>query len=319
MEIISSVNYSETMQKKVEPYLEKYRVIKYFERTKGEPICYERYAMPDAKACVIISHGFTENSDKYHEQAYYFLNEGYSVYIINHRGHGRSFRMTKDPSLVHIKDFNGLTEDFAFFAAKIVKEENSGLPCFVYAHSMGGGIAGTVMEDEPKLFDKAVLTSPMMSINLGKIPKWAAAAFVKTKISTGHGEDYIRGQQAFDGTRDFEHSMTSGRERYDYYFDRCLENEYMRTWGSSYVNSLEMSKLADHVSEVSRCRKVVTPTLLFSAGEDGAVTDIGQKIFADNAASVEFIIVPGVRHEIFTAADEIIGPYWDKIMKFFRE
>ena len=50
------------------------------------------------KGVVVISHGFTESAVKYDEVAYYFLKEGYHVYIPEHCGHGRSYRLTADPS-----------------------------------------------------------------------------------------------------------------------------------------------------------------------------------------------------------------------------
>lgn len=61
-----------------------------------------QYLSDAPKGVVVISHGFTESAAKYDEVAYYFLKEGYHVYIPEHCGHGRSYRLTADPFLVHI-------------------------------------------------------------------------------------------------------------------------------------------------------------------------------------------------------------------------
>ena len=42
------------------------------------------------RGVVVISHGFTEFARKYSEMAWYFLLSGYSVCILEHRGHGHS-------------------------------------------------------------------------------------------------------------------------------------------------------------------------------------------------------------------------------------
>ena len=317
MDILSSNDYKANMINVVEPYISQFSDESFFERKSGERICYEKYVQPGAKSCVVISHGFSECSMKYHEAAYYFLKSGNNVYIINHRGHSKSFRMASDPSLVHFVDYRELILDFVYFAEKIVKPENPCIPCYVYAHSMGGAIAASAMEDRPDLFDKAVLTSPMMSINTGNIPKWFAVLFTNMKVTMGHGTDYFTGQGPFDGTRDFEHSTSAGQARYDYYFDRCLENQFMQTWGSSYTCSRELNRLANHTIQIDRCKKVKTPVLLFSAGSDNAVTDRGQRIFIDNIDNGKIVVVPGVRHEIFTADDETLKHYWSEIFKFF--
>ena len=52
------------------------------------------------RGVVVISHGFTEFARKYSEMAWYFLLAGYSVCILEHRGHGHSVHDVDNPSLV---------------------------------------------------------------------------------------------------------------------------------------------------------------------------------------------------------------------------
>jgi len=51
----------------------------------------------DDKGAVVISNGRTESYIKYKELAYDLGQQGYSVYIHDHRGQGFSGRMTKKP------------------------------------------------------------------------------------------------------------------------------------------------------------------------------------------------------------------------------
>ena len=43
---------------------------------------------------------------------YYFLKAGYYVYMPEHMGHGQSYRLTSDPSLVHIDTWKRYGEGF---------------------------------------------------------------------------------------------------------------------------------------------------------------------------------------------------------------
>lgn len=56
-----------------------------------------------------------------------FLKKGLHVYCMEHCGHGHSYRLTEDLSLVHIDRYERYVEDLFFVAGKI-KKENAGLP-----------------------------------------------------------------------------------------------------------------------------------------------------------------------------------------------
>ncbi len=98
------------------------------------------------RGVVVISHGFTEFARKYSEMAWYFLLSGYSVCILEHRGHGHSARDVSNPSLVWIDDWRRYVADFAAFADTVGREYACGEPLNLYCHSMGGGIGAAVME-----------------------------------------------------------------------------------------------------------------------------------------------------------------------------
>ena len=52
-----------------------------------------------------------EFAEKYNEVAYRFLQEGYSVYVPEHRGHGYSGREVDDPELVHVQSYDRYVTD----------------------------------------------------------------------------------------------------------------------------------------------------------------------------------------------------------------
>jgi lysophospholipase len=68
----------------VEPYLKQYRKYGCFHSYDGAVIFYQQYLNADADTCIVISHGFSEFAEKYNEVIYYFLQQGCSVYILEH-------------------------------------------------------------------------------------------------------------------------------------------------------------------------------------------------------------------------------------------
>lgn len=93
----------------------------------GHPIHVLRYRAFRPRGVVVISHGFTENAEKYKEIVYYFIKEHFHVYLPEHCGHGKSYRLVEDPSLVYVDSYHRYVEDLLFVARK-AKAEACGLP-----------------------------------------------------------------------------------------------------------------------------------------------------------------------------------------------
>ena len=148
------------------------------------------------RGVVVISHGFTEFARKYSEMAWYFLLSGYSVCILEHRGHGHSAHDVSNPSLVWIDDWRRYVADFAAFADTVGREYACGEPLNLYCHSMGGGIGAAVMEHYPSLFDKAVLSAPMIAPVVG-MPTWIARIATGALCGLGFGKARVFGHTDF--------------------------------------------------------------------------------------------------------------------------
>ena len=170
MDWILEENYEESMMNRAEPYVDMRTSSGYFERIKDKPLYFEHYKAEEPKGVIIISHGFTESIKKFTESVYYMLQAGYDVWGLDHLGHGRSFRIIDNPHIVHTEDFEDYVSDLVFFAENVVKPETGDLPLYLYCHSMGGCIGAWTIEVYPELFDKAVLSSPMLGLTFGAIP-----------------------------------------------------------------------------------------------------------------------------------------------------
>lgn len=137
--ILSEQGYREQMENVVKPYLDIRKSVLWPEREEGKKIYCERYLADSPKGVVMISHGFTETAEKYKEVIYYFVKKQYHVYLPEYCGHGRSYRLIPDSSLIYVDDYQRYVNDF-LYVAKMAAKENPGLPVFLYG-LLGGGLA----------------------------------------------------------------------------------------------------------------------------------------------------------------------------------
>ena len=84
---------------------------------------------------LLISHGIGEHSGRYGSVVETLLPDGWAVYGLDHRGHGRS-----GGARVHVRRYDDLLQDFETFRREIVAR-HPGLPVFLLGHSLGGQIA----------------------------------------------------------------------------------------------------------------------------------------------------------------------------------
>ena len=89
---------------------------------------------------VLYRHFKPKFTKKYHEFAWYLLNQGYDVFLFDQRCHGLSCRLTDRTDLIHVASFTHYYQDLHCFVQQIVKPATK-LPLYLYAHSMGGAVA----------------------------------------------------------------------------------------------------------------------------------------------------------------------------------
>ena len=135
-----------------------------------------RYLAEEPKGVIVICHGYTESAPKYDELVYYFLQAGYHVYLPEHCGHGLSYRLTKDPSLVHIDNWKRYVRDF-LHVCEYIRKKHPDLHLNLFAHSMGGAIGGIAATWKPEWFYRVILNSPMIRPRTANVP-WVISASV---------------------------------------------------------------------------------------------------------------------------------------------
>ena len=307
------------MKERVIPYLAARKEPGYYERTPGRRLYYEHFKADAPKASIVMVHGFTEAINKFYETAYYFLSEGFHVWLFQQREHGRSYRSTTDPYLVNIENYEDLILDLYGFVTDKVKQdpETALYPLYLFGHSMGGGVSACCLERYPDVFEKAVLSSPMLEISSGSIPTWAAKAFSNVMIRLGKGKNYLPGSAPFSGKPDFINSCSNCEERYDYWFRQQKAHLDFQTCISGIRTALELLKITIEATEPENCRRIKAKVLLMQAGLDTMVKAGGQDRFIEQIGSLgKKVVMPEAKHEIYLGKDSDLEVYWKEIMEF---
>lgn len=313
--------YKDKMDNVVTPYLKSIAQTGYFTGQNNVNIYYEKYVVPDSKASIVISHGFTEYTGRYTELIYYFMKKGYSVYIFDNRGHGHSGNLgVKDTTQLNVENFDYYVLDLKTFLDKIVipnKGKNEKL--FLFAHSMGGCIGASFLEQFSGYFDAAILNSPMLEINTGSVPYLIAKPIVYTADFLGFGNEYAFGQSKFTPVDNFANCGTSSEARYEYAFNKLInQDQYAERGGASFHWLKEAFSSTESVITEDNASKVKIPVLLFQAENDTYVGKNGQIKFAKYAPNCELVIVNGARHEIYRENDNILPGYLNKVFDFYN-
>lgn len=272
---------------------------------------------PNERAAVVISHGFCEFVRKYDEVIYYFYQLGYSVYLVEHRGHGYSYRLLDEMDKVHATNFFDYERDFKIFIDQVVKKESPDAELFLFAHSMGGCIGALVLEEYPKLFKAAVLSSPMMEMNYGKVPKCMVKLLADWSVLANWQTRYVPGKHGFDNVYAFSTSSTLSEPRYAYIFRLRQEIPQYRTYGATYGWTREALKGSKRA--VKNASKITAPVLLLQAGFDTMVMPKAQEKFVARANNAKMVRFADSKHEIFNALETTRKSYWNEVFTFFEE
>lgn len=322
--ILPESGYAEMMRTVAEPYLARRETSGYCEREAGKQIFYTRYLAEEPRGVAVISHGFTETVEKYKENIYYFLRAGFHVYMPEHCGHGRSYRMkgmAEELSLVHIDDYRRYVEDL-LFVSRLAAQESAGLPVYLYGHSMGGGIAAAAASQAPGMFRKVVLSSPMIRPLCGPVPWPAAVAAVRILCAAGKKDKYVIIHHPYEGKERFEDSASASRARFDYYQEKRRKEPLFQMCAASYGWFREAVRLNRYLQRKG-WKRISCPVLLFQAEVETLVSKREQdrfirKMYRRGNRDAKLVRVPGTKHEIFNSEEKLLEVYWKKVFNFYE-
>src|SRR5258708_2371909 len=121
---------------------------------------YYRSWHPDsqARAPVVIAHGFAEHSGRYAHVAAALTAVGLSVWAPDPRGHGQSKGARAD-----IESVEAAVDDLRLFIELVRANQPDG-PLFLVGHSMGGLLATAFAERHQDLLAGLALSGPLLHV-----------------------------------------------------------------------------------------------------------------------------------------------------------
>ncbi len=317
--LVPEENYEAVMTETVEPFLRNLRTDGFMKLSDGRRIHYEYYITENAKASVVIVHGYTEMAEKFREMMYYFILGGYSVFALDHMGHGYSSRQTDDPNLAHIESFDMYADDLNLFVEKVVKPNSDGLPLHIFSHSMGGAISVLHMQRYRGVFEKAILSAPMI------MPKTAGIPQSITKIMTdfftliGKGGEMVFTEHPFNPDRTYLESGDTSKARFDYVHGIRKKHVEYQTCATTYRWLSEALRISKELRNKKKCEKITSEILLFQAENDSMVEPVAQEKFISSVKKARLVKVMNTKHELYLSEDDVMEKYLRMIFDFLEE
>lgn len=140
----------------------------------GTTLFYRKYVPETERFQVVISHGLGEHSGRYGHVVDTLCPIGASLWIHDHRGHGRSHGKRG-----HINDFEDYLQDLKIL---IEMAKTDGKPLLLLGHSMGGLIALSFVGRYPGHVDGLIVSSPLLGVPKPPHPLLKAIARILSMV-----------------------------------------------------------------------------------------------------------------------------------------
>ena len=239
---------------------------------------------------MVLAHGLSEHSTRYEYVAAAFNERGYSLWALDHRGHGRSGGRP-----VYIERFGQLVDDLHDFMER-AGEELPGRKPYLFGHSMGGCLAtGYAIRHDAELAG-LLLSNPLATIKTA--PGAVAAGRVLSRVAPRMGI----------------YSVPAEGVSTDPEVVRDYEEDPLNFHGK--VPARTIAELGDEVETFAdRAAAITVPVLILYSETDPIVVPEGSRMLAEAVSSQDVTIrdFPGLRHEIMNEPqrDEVIAAALD--------
>lgn len=317
VDVIPERVFGNIMSTEVEPYLQKKGRQGELFATDGTLLHYEAYEKILSRGSIVILHGFTESAEKFRETAYYFRKAGYSVFVPDLRGHGKSAHKSAKIGRVEAESFDEYADDLHLFIESVVKPATLSGKIYIYSHSLGSTVALLYMMKHSHTVSKAVLSSPMICGNMG-MPVPVAGAVAKLLCALGGSKISAPGRCVFNSSQTVEQSDAVSAERFSYYHEKRKREPLYQTNGPSFGWVKASLEARDRILSDEGIKRLKADMLIFRPEEDKQLLGEYTEKFAGKAG-IKIKDVENSKHEIFMSGDETLGWYYGEILEFFSE
>ena len=289
----------------------------FFTGCDGRSLYYEYFQVQNSRGAVVIVHGLSEFTRKYHEFAWYLLNQGYDVFLYDQRCHGRSCRLTDRQDLIHVDRFVDYCRDLHIFICNVVKKATD-QPLYLYGHSMGGATAAQYLALHPDVFTKAVLSAPMIEPLTGGVSPVVARWGLSAMLLFKNGKEKFWLSAEFDLEYPFEKSNDKSFARFQHNMDIRRANPCYCTTPQTLRWVQQALWLRPKLTSKRFLKKIKTPIRMLCAQQDKAVCENAQMQFAQNCPLCERLVLPDSTHGMLSGTPEGIAEHVRQVLDHFQ-
>jgi len=264
------------------------------------------------RGSLLFAAGRGDFVEKYLEALGDWHARGWSVSSFDWRGQGRS---KGSNAAGHFDSFDILVEDLGLIIDDWVASTPG--PHVVVAHSMGGHMLLRLLVERRPDIAAAVLVAPMITVNSGAFPEWAAAGMAAAAAMTGFGRWPIWGVQLarspVGSVR--QRILTGCADRYEdelFWWDRDPDAAPVAP-SFGWLNAAYHSARAFTAEALA---KVDLPVLLLGTERDQLVSPSAIKRVAGLLPNSELVMFDDCAHEILRERDEVRGAALARIDAF---
>ncbi len=290
----------------------------YFTTPDGVPLRWGHLPAASDMDCFLVG-GFMEFIEKYFETARDFQARGFNVWCLDWRGQGLSPRIPGQGARPTARAFATDADDLAGFIAAVSPGPRIRL---VVAHSMGGAIALLMLHKAGAIADAAVLSAPMLEINTGNIPRWAARLLARTMTACGRGNAFVPGAGPWPNIAPpyKEPSRVSNDPLRGALQDAWFTaDERLRVDGPTYGWVDSAFALTARLRNPAFLSRIGTPILMGSAGRDLLVDPVAHTRAATRLPNCRLVTFAGAKHELFHEIEGIRTRWFAAIDAFIAE
>jgi alpha-beta hydrolase superfamily lysophospholipase len=257
-------------------------------------------------AVVQIAHGMMEHSKRYERFAYVLAKEGFVVYANDHRGHGGTAQNPDEIGRMNEDGFNWMVEDLHQLNG-IIKEQNRGLPVFLFGHSMGSFLVQRFMGMYGDEIQGAILSGtsgkvgPIINVGI-----WLARLEMRKKgvnwrskrlhrlVFGGYNRQFTQAKSAFDWLTRDEAEVKA------YLEDPLCGLLCSSQFYYEFFSFLKRLHLSENVSAIPR----ELPVFIFSGDKDpvgrsgNGIRQLVQLYQTAGLVHIDYKLYPGGRHEM---------------------